>query len=71
MRNRIASGLLAALVLALAGAGCGEKGEPEEDPDGVELTVMSFNVWYGGASVERMVRRALPEMLGGRLMLWL
>ena len=26
---------------------------------------------YGGASVERMVRRALPEMLDGRLMLWL
>jgi ribonuclease Z len=26
---------------------------------------------YGAASVERMVRRALPEMLDGRLMLWL
>ena len=26
---------------------------------------------YGAASVERMVRKALPEMLDGRLMLWL
>ena len=26
---------------------------------------------YGGLAVERMVRRALPDMLEGRLMLWL
>jgi ribonuclease Z len=26
---------------------------------------------YHGAAVERLVRRALPDMLGGRLMLWL
>ncbi|RIK88568.1 MAG: metal-dependent hydrolase [Planctomycetota bacterium] len=26
---------------------------------------------YGGPVVERMVRKALPDMLGGRLMLWL
>jgi ribonuclease Z len=26
---------------------------------------------YGAASVERLVRRALPDMLDGRLMLWL
>lgn len=69
MRNRIASGLLAALVLALAGAGCGEKGEPEEDPDGVELTVMSFNVWYGGASVDvnsvgEAIRAADADVVG-------
>jgi ribonuclease Z len=26
---------------------------------------------YGGPAVERMVRKALPDMLEGRLMLWL
>jgi len=26
---------------------------------------------YGGPSVERMVRKALPDMLDGRLMMWL
>jgi ribonuclease Z len=26
---------------------------------------------YGGGAVERLVRKALPDMLGGRLMLWL
>jgi ribonuclease Z len=26
---------------------------------------------YGGPSVERLVRKALPDMLDGRLMLWL
>ena len=26
---------------------------------------------YGGPSVERLVRKALPDMLGGRLLLWL
>ncbi len=37
-----------------------------------ELVIAShLSTRYGGPAVERMVRRALPDMLDGRLMLWL
>jgi ribonuclease Z len=37
-----------------------------------ELVIAShLSTRYGGASVERFVRKALPDMLDGRLMLWL
>ena len=43
--------LLTAVALLGALAGCGEKDEPETASTG-DLTVMSFNVWYGGVSVD-------------------
>lgn len=48
--------LLAAIAVCLAGAlgGCGEKQEPTSGDSDLNagLTVMSFNVWYGGGSVD-------------------
>jgi endonuclease/exonuclease/phosphatase family metal-dependent hydrolase len=60
--------LPALLALALSLAACGEKEEPPA-PDGTELTVMSFNVWYGGASVDpgqvvAAIAAADPDVIG-------
>ena len=51
--GRTIAALLVAAALAAAGAGCGG-GEPAAGaaPDSVPLRVMSFNVWYGGVSVD-------------------
>jgi hypothetical protein len=45
---------LVAIGLVGAGAGCGEEQEPgiADGDGGPELTVMTFNVWYGGVSVD-------------------
>ena len=51
--RRVLSSLLVLAVCA-AVAGCDQGSEPAAEPEvtGTELTVMSFNVWYGGASID-------------------
>jgi endonuclease/exonuclease/phosphatase family metal-dependent hydrolase len=60
---------LAVLLFALGG--CGGDDEPEQTPEpaGAELRVMSFNVWYGGVSVDfgrivAAIDAADPDVIG-------
>ncbi|MFN8151530.1 MAG: endonuclease/exonuclease/phosphatase family protein [Solirubrobacterales bacterium] len=54
MRSRLAATVASTslAVLSLAVAACGEKSEPPAPGQAGELTVMTFNVWYGGVSVD-------------------
>lgn len=67
MRRRFATIVILAALVPVA---CGESDEPEAaSGESGELTVMSFNVWYGGASVDpaqivRAIRDADADIVG-------
>jgi endonuclease/exonuclease/phosphatase family metal-dependent hydrolase len=60
---------LAVLLWALAGCGGDDGPEQAGEPTGTELRVMSFNVWYGGVSVDfgqivAAIDAADPDVIG-------
>ena len=68
MLRLVAFATFAALA-ASAVAGCGEKDEPDPGSPTADLSVMSFNVWYGGASVDpgqvvAAIEAADPAVIG-------